>query len=146
MRAIILTVLSLACSLLLSGLRLAADECPIILNAYDGGHYDNYGHPYDDWTHSYFAGRFSSLEFRNFFAFHVPSITQTVVRAELRMFAYYIDTPDAFETYELHDISTPLIDLTNRTAVARPAIFDDLGSGAVFGSLNVSTNDRWLSN
>lgn len=87
-------------------------------------------------TGNYAAGQSDDAdglhEFRNFFIFDLPSLTDTIVSATLRLTPRGYRSSDASETYALYDVTTPLASLTDRSGGV--AGFTDLGSGTSYGS------------
>ena len=129
-----------------------ASAAPITLDASDTGWYnltgiqqprvDNYlvGDPTSD---------LASAEFRNFFVFDLSALSGTFSSALLRVWNPSLaaggDTdgfgsPDPTETYELHEVSTSVVSLLDRSGGT--SVFDDLGDGAVFGSYTASLADN----
>jgi hypothetical protein len=54
------------------------------------------------------AGQHSNgVEVRNFFSFDLSSITETIFAAELAVAPAWLYSPDATETYEVHQMSSP---------------------------------------
>lgn len=88
-------------------------------------------------TGNYAAGQTSTgtgilQEYRNFFIFDLPSLTDVIVSATLRLTPRGYMSADASETYALFDVTTPLASLTDRSGGV--AAFTDLGSGTFYGS------------
>ena len=79
--------------------------------------------------------------FRNWLVFDIPALAlgQVYGTAILRLNTRNIFTPDATETYELHDVTTPIATLENGTGGV--AAFNDLGSGSIFGSRVYGANE-----
>jgi hypothetical protein len=63
---------------------------------------------------------------------------QTVTQATLELVRYGVNTPDASETIEFFDVSTPAA-ILNENNGPSPAIFADLGSGTSYGSFVVNS-------
>ena len=88
---------------------------------------------------NYLAGDFGS--YRNFFTFDLSGVSGTITGATLRLF----NPADRFAvdpgTYTLYDVLTPAsaLGLTYAATPEGLAIFEDLGSGTVFGTLDVSS-------
>jgi hypothetical protein len=103
------------------------------------GWYDNTG------THSggnpnYFAGNFGLAAYNNFFTFDLSSVDGTVESASLVLENYGVDGDSL---YTLRDVSTAtnILDGDNDGATG---IFDDLGSGVVYGSYQYDPSQAQL--
>jgi hypothetical protein len=81
--------------------------------------------------------RCGSGEFRNFFTFDLRTLNQRVVSASLRINTKDL-VGDAYETLRLHDVSTDPQTLNSRQG-RNAAIFADLGTGKVYGTHTLST-------
>lgn len=114
----------------------------VTLNTVDRGLYRDDGY-HIPWYVPYFAGRDSGDEFHNFLLFDLSSITQEVVSAELRLISNGYDSPDPYETYTVHDVTTPLWELQNGYGDTA-ATYNDLGSGIVYGSVDVASNTGYI--
>jgi hypothetical protein len=99
-------------------------------------------------NNNYIVGQASGLpEFRDYVTFGLGAETPTIIGAELRL---YNPTPgysstDLTETYTLFDVSSsPLVLDTTRLSgdATGIGIFNDLGSGTVFGTRIVSAADN----
>jgi hypothetical protein len=131
------------------GVILVAILCPsqhdafadiITLNTSDRGIYRDDGF-HIPWYNLYAAGRFFGDTINHFLLFDLSSITQPVISAELRLVnnnSY--DSPDPFETYTVFEVTSPLTDVLNAWGDT-VATFNDLGSGTVYGSVNVPSNN-----
>ena len=77
-------------------------------------------------------------ELRNFFTFDLGSLPAgtDVVDATLQVFQPSYEGYDPFETYAIYDVSTPGGELVAGGS-GLTDIFDDLGSGVVYGSRDV---------
>jgi hypothetical protein len=85
--------------------------------------------------------------FRNYTTFTLSSWTPTILSAELRIFnpATGYSSPDPTETYTLFDVSATAAALDTTRPAGDPtgmAIFDDLGSGTIYGTRTVSSADN----
>lgn len=78
------------------------------------------------------VGRAAPVIARSYLTFDLSSVSKPVVAAELRMFNGTLVSPDAAETINLYDISTPLAELISTSGAA--SIFDDLGAGVAYGA------------
>ncbi len=124
----------------------------ITIDSFDAGWYlraagDTGGHVASNVNYVAGWGTINNRFFRNFFVFDLSSTTNTITSATLRLKmetqccggGYF--SPDPTETYTVFDVSTSIATLlasgNNKTAV-----FDDLGSGNVYGSVQVSDADE----
>jgi hypothetical protein len=111
----------------------------IVLNSVQQGWYTNTGttNAFSFTPNNYFVGAAGGQGYRNYFVFsltYVTAITNAQLRIE-RSSDINLDT-DAFETYVLYDVQTDAGVLGHVDGVP---IYDDLGSGTVFASVNVPT-------
>ncbi|MGL6076811.1 MAG: PEP-CTERM sorting domain-containing protein [Fimbriiglobus sp.] len=113
-------------------------------------------------NNNYTAGRYcligdkgellGHVAIRNFFVFDLSTVSVPVASARLHLWnrdfineppdfvGHGFESPDAFETYTLFDVSTPLASLTGGSGGL--AAYGDLGTGTVLGSYNVTNSDR----
>jgi hypothetical protein len=85
---------------------------------------------------NYFTGFLStspSNTSRGFFTFQLASITQQVLSARLLIPSGTTQSPDASETVGVFEVSTAAAALSTKNRLDL-SIYDDLGSGALFGS------------
>ena len=108
----------------------------------DSGWYNSAG-DHSRGAPNYVTGQgFSSgtlMTFRSFFVFDVPATIPNVTSASIAIFnpsRGYI-SPDASETYKLFDVATPITTL-RAGGTGLTGIFDDLGTGVEFGSVEIS--------
>jgi hypothetical protein len=87
---------------------------------------------------SYAVGNFvsSPQELRNFFVYDLSGVNGTIVAAELRIQFRVYSSNDPFETFALHDFTSPIGSLLNATGGV--AAFEDLGDGELYGSHDFS--------
>jgi len=112
----------------------------IILDAVDRGWYASDGGSFPD-ALSYFVGNSQNgFAHNNWFVFDLTGIDQPIVSAELHLFVTSYFSVDPTETYTLFDVTTDPSVLMNGTG-GIPA-FNDLGSGAIFGSHLASSADN----
>ena len=87
----------------------------------------------------------SFTEWRSWFAFNLAGISGTITGATLQLNAGTYSSPDASETFELHQVTTAvnLLGSNNNNG----AVFTDLGDGAVYGThvFDASQNSTTLS-
>ncbi len=113
------------------------------LNTTDRGLYGEDGY-HIPWYTPYGVGRAHGSTVNNFLVYDMSSITQEVVSAELRLVnnnSY--DSPDPYETYTVFDVTTPLWELQNGYGDT-VATYNDLGSGIVYGSTDVVSNNGYV--
>jgi large repetitive protein len=112
------------------------------LNTTDSGWYDNTGF-HNPSNQNYFTGDNSGSELRSFFTFDLSSIAPTVTSATLRLYNQagvgYV-SPNASETFNLFDVTTPIASLTAGTGGV--GAFADLGMGISYGTRVVSAADN----
>lgn len=86
----------------------------------------------------------SNVESRSFYVFPIPALApgETILSAELRLQnpTNGFTSPDASETLQFQDVTTPISSLVGGTGGV--AAFTDLGNGTVFGSRSVSAADN----
>lgn len=89
-------------------------------------------------SNNYFAGVSSGQVYRNYFVFNLTYVTGvTSARLVILETGGFKFNPDPFETYTLYDVQTPAGHLGMGGGIP---VYNDLGSGTVFGSINVSYN------
>lgn len=86
-------------------------------------------------TNNYFAGKSGGTEIRNWFVFDLSGIVSPIVGAELRLNAALILSDDPFETYNVTSTTSSVVLL--EFGVGGSAVFDSLGTGSLFSSINV---------
>ena len=116
-----------------------------VITASDMGWYDETGH-HSSSNPNYLVGDLGGKEYRNWMTFDMSNVG-TVSSAILR--AYLIDIPpgsqygynsnDPFETWSLWDVSGSTGSLTGGTGGV--AMFNDLGSGISYGSVDATFAD-----
>jgi hypothetical protein len=136
--------LFLAAATLLAVITFTDYAVPSTLTHYDRGWYNNKGE-HDPLNDNYTVGQWTdfspSSEWHNWFVFDLSLITDPIVGATLRVFnpetGYF--SPDAFETWTLFDVSTPISTLMDGTGGL--SAFGDLAIGTIYGSVDVSNTD-----
>ncbi len=118
------------------------------INAADRGWYQQDGSHTP--TNPNFLTGFSSsanAEAHSFFVFSIPALApgETILSAELRLQnpTNGFSSPDATETLQFQDATTPISTLIDGTGGV--AAFTDLGNGTVFGSRTVSAADNGMT-
>jgi hypothetical protein len=108
-------------------------------NAEYRGLYNESGY-HDSSFDGYYSG-WDGAEFRSFFVFNIPALT-VATSATLTLwnpqFSYF--SVDPSETYTLWSVETDIDALVANQENAE-GIFDDLGSGVEFGSINITASD-----
>ena len=125
----------------------------VTISASDSGWHSNAGN-HTATNQDYEAGWSSNEQFRNFFVFDLSSLPlgETILSATLRAynpifgvpnvtFGDGYDSPDASETYNLHEVLLPAA-LVTAPSVLTPVVYGDLGDGAIFGSYLASSADN----
>ena len=112
---------------------IADNDTPVsnIINAVDTGWYDNSG-SHDPTNTNYIVGD-NGILYRDWMSFNLPTFTQPVVAAQLKIKTYEYLSADASETYELRDVTTPVSTLVAGGS-GLTSIYNDLGTGAIYGS------------
>jgi hypothetical protein len=122
-----------------------------VINAIDSGWYSESG-MHVAVNDNYVVGEVSGVVRHNFFVFDLTAVVDDIVSASIQLYnpdsalpalRGYV-SPDAAETFELYDVSTPIASLSASSAAgpAGVATFDDLGTGTVFGQRVVSAADN----
>src|SRR2546429_845862 len=115
-----------------SGLPVWADSCPLFITASAAGYSASYSFS-DHFSFRYYpAGASGTYEYRNFFIFAIPTLTQTVVSAELWISDVSNLLTEDSETYELNEV-TNSAHTVRQEGVYQPDVFADLGDGALYG-------------
>ena len=96
---------------------------------------------------SMFIGRFQQTETRDAWRFVIPDLTGlTVTSANLRLsfFRFQQSSPGGPETFELYDVAEAAFAtlglFANVLGAEAAAIFDDLGSGSLYGTNDILAN------
>ena len=120
------------------------------LDAVDSGNYDWTG-DHGSSNQNYIAGSPSNgyYELRNFVVFDLAGVTGPVTAATLELYnpGQVPDGSDGFtsadptETYTVYEVTTPVATLV-AGGTGLTAVFDDLGAGVLFGSVEVSAADN----
>lgn len=136
--------LSIACALLCP---TAARAALVQVDASDSGFYLQTG-THIPTSEYYFTGVLFSDEHRSFFVFDLPGVPGVITGATLHLYNPFLSTfqpgfksPDASETLVVYDVSTPVATVTAGGA-GLVGIWNDLGSGTVFGARDVSSADN----
>jgi Ca2+-binding RTX toxin-like protein len=109
------------------------DSTSVTLAAVDTGWYDSSG-SHDPRNTNYFVGDYNDgVLRRDWMSFNLPTFTQPVVAAQLKIKTYEYSSADASETYELRDVTTPVLTLVAGGS-GLTNIYNDLGTGVIYGS------------
>lgn len=110
----------------------------VTLTSISDGWYDSTG--FNQGPGNYIAGTFGGLSYHDYFSFNLANLNGTVLSASLTAYnpVYYGEFNEPL--YTLYDVSTPttILDTAQTGAVG---IFDDLGSGVVYGTHQVVITD-----
>lgn len=123
----------------------------LVLEAVDSGNYDWEGDHSSSNTY-YPAGDTAASgynELRNFFIFDLSAVTGPVLGATLELYnpsnppdaGNGYNSPDSFETYSLWEVVTDVSTLTAGGS-GLTGIFDDLGGGTAFGTIDMTEADN----
>ncbi|MBK1986192.1 M10 family metallopeptidase C-terminal domain-containing protein [Sphaerospermopsis aphanizomenoides BCCUSP55] len=112
-----------------------------VISAVDTGWYNNSGY-HDPGNTNYIIGDYSASLYRNWMAFNLPTFSQPVVSAQLKINTYEFASGDASETYELRDVTTAVSTLIAGGS-GLTGIYNDLGDGTIYGSRNFTTADNY---
>jgi hypothetical protein len=134
-----MNLLSFAASWLIS---FSAAATTIEFTATDTGWHSARGRHDPDNTNYAVGWSFTSAaepETRNFFAFDLAALSsvQPIVSAELHLWmprTGYLST-DVSELYRLYSVETDSTILVSSGTIGSTAVFDDLGTGSIFGEL-----------
>jgi PEP-CTERM motif len=79
----------------------------------------------------------TNIDHRSFFVFNLAGLSGTIESASLNIFNPSYSSPDPTETLGIFDVSTSIATLIANGA-GQVGIYNDLGSGTLFGSTSVS--------
>jgi len=126
-----------------------AEAAVFNLDAVDSGWYHITGN-HTASINNYFTGICGSGcpqnpgDHRSFFVFDVTSISDEIISATLNLFNPSYNSTDASEDLSIYDVTTSIADLTG-TSTTDTAIFDDLGTGTLYGSRTVLAGDTGVT-
>jgi hypothetical protein len=134
---------------------LGAIDKQLVVDAVDSGNWSDTGLHLEGSTYivgylpedPYDPLLFPAVEYRNFFVFEVPALSLPIVSAQLRAanpgvtIPPSFGSPDGMETFTLFDVSTAIPEL-RAAGTGRTDIFDDLGTGTIYGSQVVTPYDN----
>ena len=125
---------------------IADNDTPLsnTINAVDTGWYNSTG--YHDPAYPNYATGDSTLNdgllYRDWMAFNLPTFSQPVISAQLKVQAYEYLSADASETYELREVATPVSSLV-AGGTGQTAIYNDLADGTSYGSRVFTSADNY---
>lgn len=112
------------------------------LSATDSGWYDDTGF-HGAANRNYLAGLIGATYYRDFFVYNLPIISGPLVNAQLLVNCYSNISPSGLNTYQLHDVSNPIVTLTN-SASGATGTYADLGSGSLYGGRDIYVSESYL--
>lgn len=129
------------------GLARSAEADTIVVTALDSGWYRSRASGIDHTPsirNFIVGGSLDDTEYRNFFLFNIPTITQPILSATFKAYVEIdgvgISNVTQVGTWTLFDVTTNLAQLLSGST---PELtFNDLGSGTVYGSMDFTVNDR----
>lgn len=104
----------------------------LILVYVDSGHYQSTGAHTDSNT-NYIAGTSAGFHFRNWFVFDLAPVSGTITSASLRLNTAVVEDSGV---YSMYDVTTDIATL-RAGGVGLTDIYDDLGTGTVYGSSGI---------
>lgn len=145
MKYLLTFVSAMAISPLASSVTIQAVDTGFYRDSFSNQHYSAPA-DHDPDNINYLVG-VNGREYRNFAVFDLAGVSN-ITTATLRMFLKDdsitsrngYSSPDSFETYTLWDVGTNVASLLGGTSPQ--STFDDLGSGTMFGSVDVSASDN----
>lgn len=112
-----------------------------VINALDHGWYSSSGY-HDPGSANYVAGYVASVgTHRNWFAFALPALGDTLFNAQLLLNPFSGASPSGWENYVLHDVVTPTAELI-AGGTGKVQIYNDLADGVFFGGRNVFVTEN----
>ncbi len=122
----------------------------VVLDAVDWGQY-HWDGEHEPANVSYLVGNISGAynEYRAFFVFDLSTVTERVVAATLELYNPGLpsdigdgyQSPDASETFATFDVTARISTLVEG-GTGLTSVFDDLGGGLEYGSVEVSAADN----
>ncbi|HTY87182.1 MAG TPA: autotransporter-associated beta strand repeat-containing protein [Candidatus Acidoferrum sp.] len=112
------------------------------INGFASGWYNSAGTHTATWP-NYAVGEESGGFYRNFFVFGLPALSGQLINAQLLLNSYTNTSLNGFETYQLHDVTTSIVSLTNNASSATNT-YADLGSGTCYGGRDVYVAESGL--
>ncbi|MDB6025349.1 MAG: hypothetical protein JWM68_1572 [Verrucomicrobiales bacterium] len=118
-----------------------AAKCALVIPTTDRGSYDCFGLHYPEYL-TYAVGQEGApFIYRNWFVFNIPALTKKVVSAQLRLEFFSSSSAAGVETYRLYDVTTP-ISILRQGGSELTNVYNDLGSGLIYGERNVPVSDE----
>lgn len=122
---------------------IGSPQQTVTLNAVNMGWYDSTG-SHSSANPNYYVGEDTLTNdtklYRNFFVFNAPVSSYSIISAELIVNDYICSSPNGRETYVLYDVTND-ISAVEAGGSGFTNIYDDLGSGDVYGIRTISTNE-----
>jgi hypothetical protein len=115
----------------------SADAATIIINSTSFGWWDSTGSHSAAITNYGTGDDAANNEHRSFFVFPLTGVSGTLQSATLQIFNPAYGSPNPTEILGIFDVSTSIAALT-ASGSGQIAIYNDLGSGTLFGSTSVS--------
>jgi hypothetical protein len=112
----------------------------LTINASASGWWDSTGMQFAN-NPNYIVGQIvqaNTTEYRNYFAFNLSKVNEAVLGAQLNLSNPSYNSPNPSDTYTLFDVTTPISSLV-APGSGQLGVFDDLGSGTMYGSQTVTT-------
>ena len=110
----------------------------VALGNTDSGWYDSTGF-HDSTNKNYIAGNLAGTTFHNYFVFSLSGVSGTITSAHISLVAAAVNGSG---TFFLHDVTTAPSDLSADHTNGID-IFNDLGSGTLYGSMTVTPEDNF---
>ena len=111
---------------------------PVTISHSDSGWYRNNG-SHASSNQNYIVGRYARRSYRNWFTFDLSGVTQNIASATLRLNTGSVSRSGIYSTY---DVSTGIGALV-AGGRHKTGIYNDLGTGSVFGSTSIRYNDDY---
>ncbi|WP_417317047.1 PEP-CTERM sorting domain-containing protein [Emcibacter sp.] len=113
----------------------SAPAATVDINSYDNGWYNSSGVHNSNIDNTITGACCGAAEYRNWYAFDLSAVSGPATGASITFYANgNYDSPDASETYQLNDYSGDIAALVAGGS-GLTAIFDDLGDGDIYGSV-----------
>lgn len=145
-------VLLLVCASLVS--LIGTSKADMVISYLDSGHYQSTG-AHDPANQNYIVGYSGGpypKELRNYFVFDLATVTEVITGATLRLYNPIwpaqsgpgYQSPDPTETIVFHSVETAISTLRTHAGDISigQSIYNDLGTGVLFGNKVVSASDN----
>jgi hypothetical protein len=126
-------------------LSMPASAATVALQTSDLGWYNVYGF-HNSWNENTLTGKFGDDEYRSWYVWQLPSLSDAVVSARIEFDLPYslgtdAWTPQLGRMFDISAASLSTIAQDNGGGFGQ-SIFDDLGSGAVYGDFTIAQSDN----